>query len=218
MKRRIAWLLALLLGLSLAACGKTEANAPVPTAQPEAEEPAQAASSEAGESKVLVVYFSSANTVNADAVSEATPMVEGLGATGYLASLIQKETGADLAKITPEADYPTDYNGTTDAAKTEQDRDERPGYTLDVNPEDYYVIFVGYPIWWYTRPMLLYSFFDACDFSGKTLIPFCTHAGSRDSGTFAEIREAEPDATVLDGLVIAARSENAVARWAKEQA
>ncbi|MBQ8974843.1 MAG: hypothetical protein IJ072_03850 [Oscillospiraceae bacterium] len=157
-----------------------------------------------GETKLLVIYFSSANTADVNAVSGATPVVDGLGATEYLAELIHSQVGGDIAKITPVKDYPLDYNGTADAAKSERDNDERPAFqALDVNPEDYDVIFVGYPIWWYTRPMLIYSFFDAYDFSGKTVIPFNTHAGSGDGGTYEEIRQAEPGATVPDGFAIA---------------
>jgi flavodoxin len=71
---------------------------------------------------------------------------------------------------------------------------------LDVNPEDYDVIFVGYPMWWYQMPMLMYTFFDAYDLSGKTIIPFNTHEGSGDGGTYDDIKELEPNATVLDGF------------------
>ena len=57
-------------------------------------------------------------------------------------------------------------------------------------------------MWWYTIPMVLETFFDTYDLSGKTIVPFNTHAGSRDGGTYMTIQEREPDATVLDGLAI----------------
>ena len=59
-----------------------------------------------------------------------------------------------------------------------------------------------YPMWWYTLPMIMYTFFDEYDFAGKTIIPFNTHEGSGDGGTYETIKEFEPDATVLDGLAI----------------
>jgi flavodoxin len=228
MKKLISILLVMTMMLSLAACGagNDEPRSPAENAQTTeqsdesenntsevaenntSDEQVNDTSDETAESdpvdgkKILVVYFSSANTTGADVVSAATPEVDGLGSTGYLAQLIHDEVGGDLRKITPETDYPTDYNGTLDASKDERDNDERPGFTLDVNPEDYDVIFVGYPIWWYTLPMVMYTFFDNYDLSGKTIIPFNTHGGSRDGGTYDEIAEFEPDATVLDGLAV----------------
>lgn len=71
-----------------------------------------------------------------------------------------------------------------------------------MNPEDYDVVFVGYPMWWYTLPMIMYTFFNEYDFSGKTIVPFNTHEGSGDGGTYDEIKGFEPDATILDGLPI----------------
>lgn len=107
--------------------------------------------------------------------------------------------GGDIAKIYPESDYPTVYDDVADKAKKEQDNDERPAFTLDVNPEDYDTVFIGYPIWWYELPMIMDTFFDTYDFAGKTIVPFNTHAGSRDGGTYSDIRELEPDAEVPDG-------------------
>ena len=60
-------------------------------------------------------------------------------------------------------------------------------------------------MWWYTLPMMMYTFFDTYDFSGKTIIPFNTHEGSGDGGTYETIKEFEPNATVLDGLPILGR-------------
>lgn len=68
--------------------------------------------------------------------------------------------------------------------------------------DQYDIIFIGYPIWWYQMPMILYTFFDEYDLSGKTIIPFNTHEGSGDSGTYQDIQKLEPNATVLDGLAI----------------
>ena len=91
-------------------------------------------------------------------------------------------------------------------AKQEQNEDARPEFLpLEYNPEDYDVIFIGYPMWWYTIPMLLDTFFDSYDFTGKTLIPFNTHEGSRDGGTWDTIRDLEPGATVPDGIAIRGR-------------
>lgn len=84
--------------------------------------------------------------------------------------------------------------GTDPAGKSEED--------LGVDPTGYDIVFIGYPIWWYEMPMIMDTFFETYDFSGVTIIPFNTHAGSRDGGTYGDIRELEPNATVLDGLAI----------------
>ncbi len=116
--------------------------------------------------------------------------------------------------------YPVIYEDTADRAKSEQDQDERPAFQLNVNPEEYDVIIVGYPVWWYHLPMIMQTFFDSYDFSGKTLIPFNTHAGSRDGGTYREIAALAPGANVLDGLAIAgeqaSEAESAVRNWLTE--
>ena len=201
-KKIVAFLLAAALVVLLAACGAGNGATDNKTSQNGSAASGEAANMQG--KKTLVVYVSSANTADVDAVSSATPNFNGQGATEYLAYYINSKTGGDIAEITPVKDYPLDYNGAVDAAKEERDNDERPEFQkLSVNPQDYDVIFIGYPMWWYTLPMILYTFFDKYDFSGKTIIPFNTHEGSGDGGTYDEIREFEPDATVLDGLAIA---------------
>ena len=134
--------------------------------------------------RVLVLYFSET------------------GNTQRLASLIYNEVGGDLRRIEPVTPYPTG-DALYDYTRDERDRNARPGfYDLDINMDDYDTIFIGYPIWWYQMPMILYTFFDEYDLSGKTIIPFNTHEGSGNGGTYDDIRKLEPDATVLDGLAI----------------
>lgn len=171
-----------------------------------------------GDKKILTVYFSSANTADVDVVSSATPYAGGKASTQQLAEYVHAAVGGDLRKLTPTADYPTGYNETADAAKSQRDNDERPAFLpLDVNPEDYDVIFVGYPMWWYTTPMIIRTFFDAYNFSGKTIVPFNTHAGSGDGGTYREIAQMEPDAVVPEGLAVwgseAGAAEETVKNW-----
>ena len=86
------------------------------------------------------------------------------------------------------------------------------------NLDDYDVIYVGYPIWWSDMPMILYTFFDEYDLSGKTIVPFGTHGGSGFAGTIDIIAELEPDANVMeDGLTISRDdiedAENDIAAW-----
>ena len=154
--------------------------------------------------RILTIYFSAANTADADAVSSATPYTDSLGSTAYLAEYIHSKVGGDIAKIVPVKDYPLSYNECADRAKQEAANGERPEFqALDINPGDYDVVFVGYPMWHYDLPMIMYTFFDACDFSGKTLVPFNVHGGGEAgeySKTFDVIKELEPKATVTDGF------------------
>ena len=134
--------------------------------------------------KILVVYFSET------------------GNTQALAKIISDQVGGDFRRIETVKAYPSG-NALYDYAKKERDDDARPELKdLGVNPEDYDVIFVGYPMWWYTLPMPMYTFFDAYDFSGKTIVPFNTHHGSGDGGTYETIKGFEPNATVLEGLPV----------------
>lgn len=80
------------------------------------------------------------------------------------------------------------------------------------------MIFVGYPIWWYDMPSIMYTFFEQYDFAGKTIIPFTTHGGSQLSGTVETIAELEPDATVSDQEYTVSRNDvtdaaSEVAEW-----
>lgn len=176
---------------------------------------------DAGSAKSLVVYFSVPETDGVDASSGASRIVvDGgvMGSTQYVASLISRAAGADLFEIKTVRAYPGSHEELIRAAKTEIDAAARPELAAHIgNPDDYDVVFVGFPNWWYDMPMPLYSFFDEYDFSGKTVIPFCTHGGSRFSGAVETIRELEKDAVVLDGLAVArdrvAESEDEVLKW-----
>ena len=221
MKRATAFLLALLLILSLAACGSQNSTAmqtqTIELRESESTPQAEPQETADTEKKILIVYFTPANSDTVDAVSSATPRVGNAASVEYVAQLIGEQVDADMAQIVAVETYPLPYNDTADRAKQEQNDDARPAFTLDVNPEEYDVIFFGYPIWWYHLPMVVRNFFESYDLSGKTIIPFVLHAGSRDGGTFREIRELEPDATVLDGLAVAGnradRAQKDVNEW-----
>lgn len=134
--------------------------------------------------KVLVVYFSET------------------GNTQKLAKLISDEVGGDFRRIETVKPYPTGQE-LFDYTKNERDEDARPELKdLEVNMEDYDIVFVGYPIWWYTLPMPIYTFFDKYDFDDKIIVPFNTHEGSGDGGTYSTIKNLEKNAKVLDGLAI----------------
>lgn len=175
----------------------------------------------AGYGKSLVVYFSVPETDGVDASSGASRVLSGgkvMGNTQYVATIISEATGSDLFEIKTVHTYPGSHKALIDAAKVEIDNNARPKLATHIkNLKDYDVVFVGFPNWWYDMPMPIYSFFDEYDFSGKTVIPFCTHGGSRFSGAIKTIRELDPKATVLDGYAIArdrvADSKDGVLKW-----
>lgn len=175
----------------------------------------------AGNGKSLVVYFSVPETDGVDASSGASRVLSDgkvMGNTQYVAAIISESTGSDLFEIKTVHTYPGSHKALIDAAKEEIDNNARPKLATHIkNLKDYDVVFIGFPNWWYDMPMPLYSFFDEYDFGGKTVIPFCTHGGSRFSGAIKTIRELEPKATVLDGYAIArdrvADSKDGVLKW-----
>ena len=200
MKKIVSLFMVLTMVLSLAACS---------TNQSPSESAPKESSSQTNEStptpsntngKNLVVYFSMP-----DNVDDSTVVIDGetLGNTQYMAYVIQETVGADIFRIEPETPYPTDHDELVDLASEEQSNNARPAIKDTIeNFDTYENIFVGYPNWWGDMPMILYSFFDEYDFSGKTIIPFNTHGGSGFSGTISTIKELEPNAEVLDGKSI----------------
>lgn len=193
------------------------------TAEPaESQTTEQTASRKSGAdgSRILIAYFSAGENSEVDVVSSASvTMVDGeaKGRLKAVADMIQAETGGDLFSIQTSVEYPGDGRELIDYAAVEQDENARPELTSHIeNLEDYDTIFVGYPNWWADLPMVLYSFFDEYDFSGKTIIPFNVHNGSRFSGTIDTIQELEPEANVVtDGFTV---SESVVADAASDVA
>ena len=154
------------------------------------------AAAESGK-KVLVAFFSRTGENYGVGVIEK-------GNTRIIADMIAAEMDADTFEIARVTPYPEAYRDCTDEAQAEKAANARPELTATVdNFDDYDVIFLGYPIWWSDMPMPVYTFLESYDFSGKTVIPFCTHAGSGLSGTVQTLKNKLTGATVLDGLAIA---------------
>lgn len=125
------------------------------------------------------------------------------GNTKKIAGKIKDEVNGDIFRIITEETYPDTYDETLKVAKKELDENARPKLSTHIESFDKYdTIFVGYPNWWQNMPMALYAFFDEYDFSGKTIVPFCTNGGSGLSDTVNTIKKLEPNANILDGLEI----------------
>lgn len=174
--------------------------------------------------KVLVAYFSVPETDGVDASSGASRLVSDgklQGNTEYVATVISEATGGDLFEIKTVHKYPGTHKEFIDAAKKESDENARPALATHIkNLKEYDVVFVGFPNWWYDIPQPLYTFFDEYDFSCKTVVPFCTHGGSRFSDAVKTIREMEKGAIVLDGYAISRdrvdSSKDGILNWLKK--
>ena len=140
------------------------------------------------------------------------------GNTETVANMIAEETRGNLFAIVPETPYPEEYSACTTVAQQEQNDNARPALATHVeNMDEYEVIFVGYPIWWGTMPMMLFTFLEEYDFNGKTIVPFCTSGGTGLGRSVSDIRTLCPDATVADGFTVsgssAATAQDRVADW-----
>ncbi|MCC8023787.1 MAG: flavodoxin [Clostridium sp.] len=155
-----------------------------------------------GERKILIAYFTWADntqvedpsSIDVDATSSASVLPPGNAAK--LAGWIQDEVGGDLFSIQVEEPYSSDYDVCLDRAADEKAAGSRPALKTHVeNMDDYDVVFLGFPNWWYTLPMPVLTFVDEYDFSGKTVIPFCTHGTGGLAGTIRDLKKALPKTT-----------------------
>lgn len=150
-------------------------------------------------SKSLIAYYSRKgnNYVGGSIVNLP------VGNTEVVAKKIQELTGGDLFQIETVKAYPEDYTATTRVAQVEMNDEARPELTESIdNLDSYEVIYLGYPNWWGTMPMAVYTFLEAYDFSNKTIILFCTHEGSGMGSSERDIKNLCPKSQVRPGLAI----------------
>jgi flavodoxin len=135
--------------------------------------------------KILVAYFSHS------------------GNTREIANQIHKGVGGDIFEIQTVKPYPKDYNAVVKQARQELDSSYEPALKIKIeNIKSYDSVFLGYPIWWYTIPAPIVAFLSEYDFSGKTIVPFCTHAGSCLSRSVMDISKLCPRSILLEGIAI----------------
>lgn len=165
----------------------------------------------------IIVYFSRGdeNYVSGE-IKELT-----VGNTEVAANILQKLTGAEIFKMQPVQEYSKDYNECIAQAQADQRRDARP--ELKNYPESldgYDTVYLGYPNYWGTMPMAVFTFLEHFDFSGKTIFPFCTHEGSGMGRSESDIRRLCPNAEVKKGLALCGgsvhHSEPEIRRWLEE--
>ncbi|MDO4322482.1 MAG: flavodoxin [Lachnospiraceae bacterium] len=125
------------------------------------------------------------------------------GNTKGIAEEIQSQTGADLFEIELVHPYSSDYNTVLDEAQRDQNAQTRPEIKNHVeNMEQYDTIILGYPNWWASIPMPIASFLEEYDFSGKTIIPFCSHGGGWFGQSLTAITKLAPDAAMGEALSV----------------
>ena len=145
--------------------------------------------------------MSTSNTVHAGKMLVA--YYSWSGNTREVARQIQKATGADLFEIVPATAYPDGYRAVVEQAKKEIKAGIHPELKTNLaGVADYDVVFVGSPNWWSTIAPPVATFLASHDWSGKTIVPFMTHEGTRMGHTVKDIQKLCPGAIVRDGLPI----------------
>lgn len=160
----------------------------------------------------LVVYFSRAGE------NYPSEMLE-VGHTKVMAGCIAEALGADMYEITPQEAHPEGYDECCDVAAVELRENVRPAIAEELpDVSGYATVFIGCPIWWGSEPMVVRTFLDACDLSGKTIVPFTTHAGSGLGSVPENLATHIGDATYLDGLAVEGTAVDGaadqIANWA----
>ncbi len=159
-------------------------------------------------SKALIAFYSRAdeNYVN------GTLKMLTVGNTEIAAGIIKELTGADMFKIEQSKPYSKGYNDCIEEARADQQRDARPELLAYPDSLDNYdVIYLGFPNYWSTMPMAVFTFLEHFDFTGKTIKPFCTHEGSGMGGSVADIKRLCPGACRFVNDVLQ-KSENFAVR------
>lgn len=180
------------------------------------------------QNKILIAYFTwSDNTVveNPDSIdvdAETSASVLSPGNAELIANWIAEETGGDLFSIKTQNKYSSDYDECLNQARKERDNNERPALVGKVNNiDDYDVIFLGFPNWWYTCPMAVFTFVESYDLEGKTIIPFCTHGTGGLSRTIRDLKNILPEnCEVLEAIGVyrpeVKNSKNKVLDWLRK--
>ena len=130
------------------------------------------------------------------------------GNTRAAAEKIQSVTGGDLFEIIPVKEYSKDYNAVVQLAQIEKQKDIRPELKDNGNIENYDIIFIGTPVWWYTMASPVKTFLTKNNFASKVIVPFCTHGGGGESSTYVDMQKLAPNAKVMDGYTTYENSAN----------
>lgn len=162
-------------------------------------------SSNISNSNVLIAYFTWADnttvenpeSIDVDATTSASVLPPGN--TEIIAEFIHNYVDGDIFKIITEESYSSDYNECLDRANEEKATNARPKLKNNIeNIDEYDVVFLGYPNWWYTCPMAIFTFLEEYDFSNKTIIPFCAHGTGGLAKSIDDIKKTLPNSEILE--------------------
>ena len=164
--------------------------------------------------KTLIAYFSRADE---NYFGGAMRYVK-VGNTEIVINKIKEMIDADTFKIEMKNPYSPVYMTCIEEAKKDLRAKARPALiSLPESIEEYDTIVLAYPNYWGTMPMAVFTFLEAFDFTGKTILPLCTNEGSGMGGSERDIKKTCPGAVVKNGLPItgssAGSSEGSVKRW-----
>lgn len=144
------------------------------------------------------------------------------GNTEALADMIHKIVGGDMVRIETVTPYPADYQATVDLAKEQQKDNARPPISTKINADDYDVIFLGFPNWWSSMPMPVWTFIEENKLNGKTIIPFMTHGGGGQAHAISDLKKLCPQSKILPALAVsgthAKSAAGEVEKWLKDLA
>lgn len=178
------------------------------------------AQTQSAEESSMSASSSSASDASAAAAATNTAVVffSCTGNTESVAEKIAEATDGTLMRIEPAEPYTAadlDYNSDCRANTEQNSGTARPAIAAPIpDVTGYDTVYLGYPIWWGEAPRIILTFLDGADLAGKTIIPFCTSGSSPISGSIAEIRQAAPGATVLEGRRFSASaSQQEIDSW-----
>ena len=182
--KKIIMMLSVLMAICLSACSQSKTNKKVNNEM----------------KKTLVAYFSASGT------------------TKGVAQQLSEVAGADLHEIKPEKTYTDadlDWNDKQSRSSVEmQDKQSRPAIKDKLqNMQDYDVVYVGFPIWWYTCPTIINTFMEAYNFQGKTVIPFATSGGSSIKKACEDLKAAYPNVDWKEGKLLNQASKAELQKW-----
>ena len=167
-------------------------------------------------SKKLVAYFSH----KGENYSKGKIVNLKKGNTEIAAEMISSIIDADIFEIIADKKYPIKYDDCIEIAKKELRADSKIKLKQDIDIKEYDTIFVGYPNWWGTMPMPVWSFLEGKDFTNKKVLPFCTHEGSGLGKSESDIKKLTSGAEVLKGLAINGsevnNSEKQIKKWLED--
>ena len=124
------------------------------------------------------------------------------GTTRKVAERIASKSNSDIIEIIPKVKYTSDdlnYNSDCRANREQNDSSARPEIENDIDISKYDIVYLGYPIWWGTNPKIILTLLDKYDFTGKTIIPFCTSGSSSIDGSVSDLRNYKASLNIKDG-------------------